>query len=136
MTNDDFVAVMRPSSNGMQPVNQCDRKPYVTPPHSTTLPTSSSSLPSPPTSNTPHSFYEAPVKYSIIHKITHLETKIIRNTYILGYERTFKLSQKCIKMATNYIICLYGCLKQGQTHSGVNGFLRRKIQVFIYLRPY
>lgn len=54
--------LMRPSSNGMQAANQCDRKPYVTPPHSTSLP---SSLPSPPLSNTPHSFYEPPVKYGM-----------------------------------------------------------------------
>ncbi|XP_066250454.1 forkhead box protein F1-like [Euwallacea similis] len=51
--------LMRPASNGMQ---QCDRKPYVASPHSTTLPPS---LPSPPTSNTPHSFYETPVKYGM-----------------------------------------------------------------------
>lgn len=57
--------LMRPSSNGggMSNIsNQCDRKPYLTPPHSTSLP---SSMPSPPTSNTPHSFYDAPVKYSM-----------------------------------------------------------------------
>lgn len=54
--------LMRPSSNGLQPPNQCDRKPYVSSPHSTTLPPS---LPSPPTSNTPHSFYETPVKYGM-----------------------------------------------------------------------
>ncbi|CAG9770538.1 unnamed protein product [Ceutorhynchus assimilis] len=51
--------LMRPPSNGMQHSNQCDRKPYLTPPHSTSLP---SSLPSPPSANT---FYEAPLKYSM-----------------------------------------------------------------------
>lgn len=55
-----YFLVMRPSSNSMQPI-QCDRKPYLSPPP----PSIPSSLPSPPTANTPHSFYESSVKYSM-----------------------------------------------------------------------
>ncbi|XP_023019369.2 uncharacterized protein [Leptinotarsa decemlineata] len=52
--------MLRPSSNTMQPI-QCDRKPYISPPP----PSIPSSLPSPPTANTPHSYYESSVKYSM-----------------------------------------------------------------------
>ncbi|XP_018320464.1 forkhead box protein F1-like [Agrilus planipennis] len=48
-----------PSLQQQQPV-QCDRKPFLSPPPS--IPTS---LPSPPAANTPHSFYEQHVKYSM-----------------------------------------------------------------------
>ncbi|CAG9835486.1 unnamed protein product [Diabrotica balteata] len=52
--------MMRPPSNSVQPV-QCDRKPYIGPPS----PSIPASLPSPPAANTPHSFYETTVKYSM-----------------------------------------------------------------------
>ncbi|XP_060534869.1 forkhead box protein F1-like [Cylas formicarius] len=54
--------LMRASSNGMQPQTQCERKPYLTPPHGAPL---QSTIPSPPSSNTPHNFYETSVKYTM-----------------------------------------------------------------------
>lgn len=52
---------MRPSSTVAIQPTQCDRKPYLSPPP----PSIPSSLPSPPAANTPHSFYETGVKYSM-----------------------------------------------------------------------
>ncbi|KAF7274240.1 hypothetical protein GWI33_013085, partial [Rhynchophorus ferrugineus] len=54
---------MRPSSTTINNIStQCDRKPFLSSPHSTTM---QSSMPSPPSSNTPHSFYEPSVKYGM-----------------------------------------------------------------------